>query len=118
VVLALLLIVVGLVYAQARPEKSSPVESRYQLVPAAATYEGRDGKQAEGPEVFLLDTESGRVWMYNFQRNEKRAPDGSVSQHEFPAYFSEIPVGFDAALSELEQRMRIMEKLKPNPKQP
>jgi len=92
--------------------------SRYQLVPAAATYEGRDGRQAEGPEVFLLDTESGRVWMYRFQTAEKKAPDGTVSQHEFPAYFSEISVGFDAALNELVQHERIMEKLKPNPKQP
>src|SRR5438552_3447969 len=93
VVSALLLMVVGLVYAQARPEKSSPVVSRYQLVPAAATYEGTDGRQAEGPEVFLLDTESGRVWTYHFQRGDKKAPDGSVTQHEFPAYFGEIPVG-------------------------
>jgi hypothetical protein len=41
-----------------------------------------------------------------------------VSQHEFPPYFDEIPVGFDAALERLAQHMRIMEKLKPNPKQP
>jgi hypothetical protein len=81
VVSALLLGVVGLVYAQARPEKASPEVSRYQLVPAAATYEGKDGRQAEGPEVFLLDTESGRVWMYEFGRSEKKAPDGTVSQH-------------------------------------
>ena len=117
VVSALVVIVVGLAYAQTRPEKPSPVTSRYQLVPATATYDGKD-RQAEGPEVFLLDTESGHVWMYEFARVERKAPDGTVSQHAFPAYFTEVPVGFDAAVGQLAQHMRIMEKSKENQKQP
>jgi len=117
VVSALVVIVVGLAYAQTRPEKSAPVTARYQLVPATATYDGKD-RQADGPEVFLLDTQSGSVWMYEFARVERKAPDGTVSQNEFPAYFTEVPVGVDAAIEQLVQNMRIRERLKENQKKP
>jgi hypothetical protein len=116
VVSALAVIVVGLVYAQTRPEKPSPVTSRYQLVPATASYEGKDGRQAEGPAVFLLDTESGRVWTYEFGRIEKKAADGSVIQYGFPPYFEEIPVGFDSPL--LERQLELLEKSRHRQKQP
>ena len=96
---ALLVILIGLGYAQTRPEKPSPpIAHRYELVPATATYDGKD-RQAEGPEVFLLDTESGRVWTYEFARVERKAPDGTVAQHVFPAYFAEVPVGFPVGFS-------------------
>ena len=128
-----LLVFAGLVYSQTQTPKQVPVGgpipqgatvgkpnttySRYQLVPATATYEGKDGRQAEGPEVFLLDTENGRVWIYEFSRPSlARKSDGTLGP-VWPASFSEVPVGSDATFEKMQQNIKLWE-LKNNRKQP
>jgi hypothetical protein len=83
---AVALAAIGLTYAQTQPEKQPSALSRYQLLPATATYEGKDGRQSNGPEVFLLDTETGRVWKYEFSRKLE------VSHVSSPNYFEPVPV--------------------------
>ncbi len=114
------IVVIGLAYAQTRPEKLPAVASHYQLVPATVTYEGKDGRQADGPELFLLDTENGHVWKYEFSRAlGKPGEDSPVAR--FPAYFERVSVaglpGWDL-LDEQLRRQQALEELRKNRKQP
>ncbi len=93
VVSTLVFVVIGLAYAQTRPERPSGLGTpHYQLVAATAGYEAKDGGYAHGPEVFLLDTETGRVWKYEFSRDATK-PDGTVDD-KLPgvlAHFDLVP---------------------------
>jgi hypothetical protein len=64
-VILLLAIVMGIGYGQTtRTPQRSAIGARYELVPAKASYEAVDGTTREGSQVFLLDTDTGKVWEY------------------------------------------------------
>ena len=61
----LLAIVVGMGYGQGSHDSPrTTLANRYQLIAARANYEATDGTTREGSEVFLLDSETGRIWQY------------------------------------------------------
>lgn len=88
----LILGIATIAYAQTRPTpNAAPVPGRYQLVTSTVQYETKSGGVADEQHLFLIDSETGRVWSYQHQwwpRNK----DGKTVGLPFPSYFNPVPV--------------------------
>ncbi len=83
-----------LLYAQMRTGNASASPGRYQLIPATVVALAEGDGETRMATVFLLDTETGRIWKYERMSLIERVPPGKPNM--FPAHFRGVFVdGFD-----------------------
>jgi hypothetical protein len=105
-------LVMGLA-CSSRPFTKTPALSgigRYQLVSARAKYQGADDHDYEGPQVFLVDTQTGNVWRYSWEEVPKTLGEGEVIN---PEHFEFVPLSnlnsheyYDDLVKQDEQRVK------------
>ena len=90
-------------YGQGQGFAKSPTltapSGRYQLLTAVVNEPTESGGFADFHEVFLLDTETGKVWMYGHGLAFK-GKDEKINY--LPSYFSAVPV--DGLTGDVEQQ--------------
>ena len=94
---ALVVLVLGLASSAQRVETVPAATGRYQLVSAQVFYQdssSAQGGELPGPGLFLLDSQTGRVWSYQeltILKNKEGKITGTNPEQFYPVNVVEIP---------------------------